>query len=124
MNDGPKTCEVHGTAALCASYGLLTLPAHGNIFRIEARARIALFPRPALRRGLSCFWGPEGDILRLSRRIRPYWPLCQSGGPQIQGEPGVGMDTSAGLDLGCGMAIFLFLPGKSRRCDWLITKEG
>ena len=26
--------------------------------------------------------------------------------------------------LGCGMAIFLFLPENSRRCDWLITKEG
>ena len=35
----------------------------------EAQARIAFFPRPALRRGLSCFWRPVGDVLRLPRRM-------------------------------------------------------
>ena len=34
------------------------------------------------------------------------------------------MDTADRLGLGCGMAIFLFLPGTPPACDWLLTKEG
>ena len=69
--------------------GHLTVPGQGPIFHGEAQARLALFPRPAFRRGLSRFWRPAGDAFRLSRRVRTYRPLHRSRRPQIQGEPGV-----------------------------------
>ena len=50
----------------------------------EAQARPALFPRPAFRRGLSCFRRRVSDVFRLSRRIRasyrpPAGPLPAAG---------------------------------------------
>ena len=103
-DDDPGKGEPRGFAGPPA---FLTPPAGSRIFPGEAQVHLALLPRPVLRRGLSCFRGPEVTYFACLDEFGHIGPYVSRTHPRYRESPVFGL---AGFTAGPYGRIFAPTP--------------